>query len=82
MISIQHFFDPETFTLTYVVWDGSTRDGIIIDPVWNYDQASSTLTSKSVDTAVSFLKEKSIKVHWILETHAHADHISGAKLFK
>jgi len=82
MISIQHFFDPETFTLTYIVWDGTTRDGIVIDPVWNYDQASSTLTSKSVDTVMSFLKEKSIKVHWILETHAHADHISGAQLLK
>lgn len=82
MISIQHFFDPETFTITYIVWDGTTRDGIVIDPVWNYDQASSTLTSKSVDTVMSFLKEKSIKVHWILETHAHADHISGAQLLK
>lgn len=82
MISIQHFFDTETWTLTYVVWDPSTRDGIVIDPVWNYDQASSKLTSKSVETVTAFLKGQAIKLHWILETHAHADHVSGAQLLK
>jgi glyoxylase-like metal-dependent hydrolase (beta-lactamase superfamily II) len=82
MITVQHFFDTETSTLTYVVWDPSTRDGIIIDPVWNYDPASSKLTSKSADLVTAFLKEQSIKPHWILETHAHADHVSGAQLLK
>lgn len=82
MIKIQHFFDAETSTLTYVVWDPNTRDGMVIDPVWNYDQASSTLTSKSSDIVTSFLKEEAIKLHWILETHAHADHVSGAQLLK
>lgn len=82
MIKIQHFFDAETWTLTYAVWDPNTRDGIVIDPVWNYDQASSTLTSKSVEQLTAFLKETAIKLHWIIETHAHADHVSGAQLLR
>lgn len=82
MIQIQHFFDTETWTLTYAVWDPSTRDGIVIDPVWNYDPASSTLSSKSVEQLTAFLKDNGIKLNWIIETHAHADHVSGAQLLK
>lgn len=82
MMHLQHFFDAETSTLTYVLWHEQTLDGIVIDPVWNYEQASSTLSSKSVNQLSSFLKEKKINLHWILESHAHADHVSGAQLLK
>jgi glyoxylase-like metal-dependent hydrolase (beta-lactamase superfamily II) len=79
---VKAFFDPETSTLSYVVWDEATLDGIILDPVWNYDQASSALSSKSVDELCAFVSEKKLTIHYIMETHAHADHVSGAQLLK
>ncbi|MSP19211.1 MAG: MBL fold metallo-hydrolase [Bdellovibrionales bacterium] len=82
MISIQHFFDIGTSTLTYVVWDSLTNDGIVIDPVWNYEAATATLSTESIEQVSAFLKKSQINIHWILETHAHADHISGAQVLK
>lgn len=82
MIEIKDFFDPATFTLTYVVWDPKTLDAVVIDPVWNYDPASSTLSQKSVNLLMDFLRTKPFKVSYILETHAHADHISSSQILK
>ena len=79
---IQHFFDPDTFTLTYAVWDEKTKDSVIIDPVWDYDPNASKVDTKSVDKVMDFIKSQDLKVHYILETHAHADHLSGAQLLK
>lgn len=79
---VKAVFDPETFTLTYIVWDESTLDAVIIDPVWNYDPASSKLTTKSIDEVCSFVKENGLTIHFIMETHAHADHVSGAQLLR
>lgn len=75
---VKAFFDQDTYTLTYVVYDKNTKDAIIIDPVFDYDPASSQLTDKSVQEVLSFVKQKSLNVHYVLETHAHADHLSGA----
>lgn len=80
--NVKSFFDKTTSTLTYVVYDGKTQDAVVIDSVWNYDSASSTLTCESVDEVTKFAKEQNLKVHYILETHAHADHLSGAQLLK
>lgn len=77
-MEIKHFFDQETFTLTYVILDKTTKDAVIIDPVWNYDSASVTTNTRSIDLLQDFLKERKLKVHYVLETHAHADHLSGA----
>jgi glyoxylase-like metal-dependent hydrolase (beta-lactamase superfamily II) len=77
-MEIKHFFDQETFTLTYVVLDKTTKDAVIIDPVWNYDAASVTTNTHSIDLLGGFLRDQKLKVHYILETHAHADHLSGA----
>lgn len=79
---IKAFFDPATYTLTYVVWDEATKDAVIIDPVWDYDAASSKLTTKSVDEVVEFISQNKLQPHYVLETHAHADHLSGSQLFK
>lgn len=81
-LQIQHFFDPATSTLTYVVFDKDTRDAVVIDPVWDYDPAASQLSTKSMDPVVAYLKENSLKPHFIMETHAHADHLSSSQLFK
>lgn len=81
-LQIQHFFDPGTFTLTYVAYDAATLDAVVIDPVWDFDPASGKLTTKAMEPVVKFLKEKSLKPHFVLETHAHADHLSSSQLFK
>lgn len=80
MTQIEAFFDQATFTLTYIVYQGS--DAIVIDPVWDYDPISSSLSTHSLQKVVSFLKEKNLKPLYSLETHAHADHISSAQLLK
>ncbi|MNK07394.1 putative metallo-hydrolase [compost metagenome] len=79
---IQHFFDAATSTLTYVVHDLETRDAVVIDPVWDYDPASGQLSTQSMMPVVSYLKEHNLRPHYIMETHAHADHVSSSQLFK
>ena len=81
-IQIQHFFDPATSTLTYVVHDPKTLDAVIIDPVWDYDPAASKLTTKSMDLVMAYIKENNLTPHYVMETHAHADHLSSSQLFK
>lgn len=79
---VKDFFDKGTWTLTYVVYDPVTLDAVVIDPVWNYDQASSKLTTESVEEVFSYIQKNHLKIHLILETHAHADHISGSQVLK
>lgn len=80
--NVKHFFDPDTFTLTYVVWDEKTSDAVVIDSVWDYDPNSSKVDTHSVDQVFDFIQGQKLNVHYILETHAHADHLSGAQLLK
>lgn len=82
MTQIKEFFDKNTWTLTYVVWDEKTRDAIVIDPVLDYDPATSKTTEESAKTVIEFLRLKELKLHFILETHAHADHLSGSQIIK
>lgn len=79
---VKEFFDKATWTLTYVVFDQSTKDAVVIDPVWDYDQAASTLATDSIEKVLSFVNEHQLKVHYILETHAHADHVTGAQALR
>lgn len=81
-MKVQEFFDPSTFTLSYVVYDENTRDGIVIDPLYDYDPAASKLSRTSISRLISWIREAGIKVHFSLETHAHADHISGSQILK
>lgn len=80
--TVKEFFDKNTWTLTYVVFDEKTNDAIVIDPVWDYDPAASKLSAESADLVYDFILEKKLNVHYILETHAHADHVSGAQVLK
>lgn len=77
-MEIKHFFDPATYTLTYVVYDPATKDAVVIDPVLDYDAASVKTSTESIQVLLVFLNEHQLNVHLILETHAHADHLSGA----
>jgi len=81
-MEIKEFFDTRTSTLTYVVWDPQTRDAVVLDPVMDYDPAGSTTWTESVDAVIAFLNEQKLKLHYVLETHAHADHLSGSQLLK
>lgn len=82
MINVKEFFDKNTWTLTYVVWDGTSRDAVVIDPVLDYEPASSKLSEESAVAIMEFMRSRDLKLHFILETHAHADHISGSQIIK
>jgi len=81
-MKIQHFFDPETFTLTYVVFDDSSKDAVIIDPVLDFDSASGKISSKSLNELLAFIKNNELNPLVSLETHAHADHLSSAEYLR
>ena len=72
------FFDEPTFTVSYVVSDAQTSRAVIIDSVWNFDQASGRTSFESADAIVNYVQEQGLTVDWVLETHAHADHLSAA----
>lgn len=82
MIHIKEFFDKNTWTLTYVLWDEKTSDAIVIDPVMDYDPAASKTSDESAKAIIEFLRSKKLNLHYILETHAHADHLSGSQIIK
>jgi glyoxylase-like metal-dependent hydrolase (beta-lactamase superfamily II) len=79
-MDLKAFYDGRTSTLTYVVWDAQTRDAVVIDPVMDYEPAGSTTWTESVEKVTSFLDAEGLKLHFVLETHAHADHLSGSQL--
>lgn len=78
-ITTQAFFDRSTWTVSYVVSDSATKAAAVIDPVLDYDFKSGHTDTKAANQVLAYLKEKGLKVEWILETHAHADHLSGAR---
>jgi len=76
--TIAGFFDEATFTVSYVVHDADTREAAIIDSVLDYEAASGSTDYGSADRIVEYITSNNLKVTWILETHAHADHLSAA----
>jgi glyoxylase-like metal-dependent hydrolase (beta-lactamase superfamily II) len=76
---VQPFFDAATGTVSYVVADRSTRAAAVIDPVLDYDFKSGHTATHSADTILAHLHAAGLTVQWILETHAHADHLSAAR---
>ena len=79
---VKAFFDEESNTVTYVVSDRGDKTCAIIDPVLNFDQASGRTSTRSADELIDFINSHRLKVVWILETHAHADHLSAAAYLK
>ncbi|WP_157268870.1 MBL fold metallo-hydrolase [Azohydromonas aeria] len=77
--AIQPFFDPATWTVSYVVADPATRRAAVIDPVLDFDFKSGRTGTRSADAIAEHVKAQGLTVEWILETHAHADHLSGAR---
>jgi glyoxylase-like metal-dependent hydrolase (beta-lactamase superfamily II) len=79
---IRPFFDPATYTLTYLVWDPHTRDAVVLDPVLDYDPLASQTSTESVDRLGAAIDDLGLRLHWVLETHAHADHLSASPLLE
>ncbi len=76
--AVKGFFDPETFTISYVVHDPATATAAIVDSVWDFDEASGRTGFQSADAMAAYVAEHGLTVEWLLETHAHADHLSAA----
>ena len=79
---IRAFFDEPTNTVTYLVWDARTRQAAVIDPVLDYDPATGEADTRSVQAVLAEADRLGLQVVWALETHAHADHLSGAPFIK
>lgn len=80
--NIEAFFDPVTGTVSYVVYDQLGGRCAIIDPVLDYDPKASRTTTGGADKLIAFIMDKRLTTEWILETHAHADHVSSAAYLK
>jgi glyoxylase-like metal-dependent hydrolase (beta-lactamase superfamily II) len=78
----QSFFDADTFTFTYVVDNGPGTHCAVIDSVLNYDPKSGRTTTTSADEVIAYVHANQLRTQWLLETHAHADHLSAAPYLK
>jgi glyoxylase-like metal-dependent hydrolase (beta-lactamase superfamily II) len=79
---ITALFDEPTNTVSYLVADPVSRAAAVIDPVLDFDLASGSVTTESADALLAAAAEHGLKIHWVLETHVHADHLSGASVVK
>jgi len=79
---VRAFFDEATFTVSYLVWDPATRYGAIIDSVLDFDPKSGRTGTRSAQAILDVAHENGVIVDYILETHAHADHLSAAPFLK
>lgn len=79
---VHAFHDEATFTITYVVSDPGSKHAAIIDPVLDFDPASGRTSTASADVVIAYVNDQELSVDWILETHVHADHLSGAPYIK
>ena len=79
---VQSFHDPATFTFSYVVYDQDGGHAAIFDPVLDFDAVAARTTTASADRLLAFVRDHQLSVDWILETHAHADHLTAAAYLK
>lgn len=79
---IRAFFDEPTNTVSYLVTDPATKKAAIIDPVLDYDHSSGSVDTRSVEAMLKAAEEAGYTIEFVLETHAHADHLSGAPFIK
>ncbi|MCT4634798.1 MAG: MBL fold metallo-hydrolase [Rickettsiales bacterium] len=81
-MKIEHFFDQKTSTFTYLVIDTTSNKCAIIDSVLDYDMNSGRVTTDSADKVIQYIKQNKLDLEWILETHAHADHLTASSYIK
>lgn len=78
MIQVEAYFDDATNTVTYLVEDVATKQAVLIDPVLDYEPHRAALTTAAVDRILSDIRKREMELTWVLDTHAHADHLSAA----
>lgn len=81
-IKVKAFLDHDSETFSYVVYDSDSKHAVVIDPVLDFDYPSGKTYTQGAQRIIDFVKGKSLSVAWILETHAHADHLSAAPFLK
>ena len=79
---VEAFFDPASFTYSYVVSDPQSKRCAIVDPVLDYDPAAGRTAHASADRLIAYVREQGLTLDWLLETHVHADHLSAAGYIK
>jgi glyoxylase-like metal-dependent hydrolase (beta-lactamase superfamily II) len=79
---VHSFFDPQTYTITHLVVDPETNEAAIIDSVLDYDVVTGKISHESADKVIEMVRERGYRLQWILETHAHADHVTAAQYLK
>lgn len=77
--TIQAFFDASTWTVSYVIVDNTSKCAAIVDPVLDFDFKSGRTATRQADRVLAYIRDHGLEVQWILETHAHADHLSAAR---
>ncbi|PKP88012.1 MAG: MBL fold metallo-hydrolase [Alphaproteobacteria bacterium HGW-Alphaproteobacteria-17] len=80
--AVRGFFDPKTSTISYLVHDRGTKRGAVIDSVLDYDPAAGRTSTASVEAIMEYARAEGVAIDWLLETHAHADHLSAAPWIK
>jgi len=80
--TVEAFYDVPTYTLTFLVYDEASRDAVIIDPVLDYDPLASQTNVESAANLVARVRALGLRVRWVLETHAHADHLTASQYLK
>ncbi len=81
-VLVKAFLDNDSETFSYVVSDPTTNKGVVIDPVLDFDYKSGRTSTTSAQTMLDYIKAQQLSIEWVLETHAHADHLSGAPFFR
>jgi glyoxylase-like metal-dependent hydrolase (beta-lactamase superfamily II) len=81
-MKIQHFFDPQTATFTYVVSDNKSNKCAVIDSVLDFDFSAGKISYNSANKIIEYIKSSNLELEWILETHIHADHLTAASYLK
>jgi glyoxylase-like metal-dependent hydrolase (beta-lactamase superfamily II) len=81
-MQIRPLFDDHTSTLTYLVFDPQSKDAVVIDPVLDYDPLASQISTASIERVAAIIEAEQLRLHFVLETHAHADHLSGSQALR
>ncbi|PCJ50693.1 MAG: MBL fold metallo-hydrolase [Gammaproteobacteria bacterium] len=81
-MEIKTFYHKDTNTFSYIVYEPTTKDAVIFDCVLDYHKASSTISYDSVEEVIDFLQQQQLVLHYIIESHIHADHLSAAQYLK
>ena len=79
---VQHYFDPRTSTLSYVVFDRQSKIGVVIDPVLDFEPQNAQTSDATIEPLIRFIEEQGLSIPYVLDTHVHADHFSAMALIK